>query len=1642
MKQPEPAAGAPVFFLSYARHSSGPDFWVRKFFDDMSGAIAGRPGRVPGATGGFFDGPPPARADALGTALVFVPLYSPQYFGNDGAAEEQRWFAAGRDAAAVDRHTVPVLWTPLPPWDSRREAGQAVAAVAVADAPWMRGRTTAYEQNGLRAMCRLGVYAEPYAEIVAALAALIVAAAGRALPPRAAAPAGPADPCGPGAGPKLVVSVLAPGEGVRWHPYSGAGHALPVAGLIAETAQRLGLPTRVVELADLGRDQAEPLVVLVDGTADDADVRAGIAALPPWAVPIVLPGARGAAPRGEVIDVLRAAARPGPAPVRRLDQLEQILPTALFQARNQYLKRLSRTWPRGGPRMSLRRDAYDRPATEEAMTGHEGQVITFYSYKGGTGRTMALANVAWILAANGHRVLVADWDLESPALHRFFGPFLDPQQVATTEGVANLLGEYAWAVVQDATDRPADWYREYARAERYAFSLNWTFPGAGTLDIMLAGRHNLDYAAHVAGLPWEAFYDLGGAQFLDALREEMKAHYDYVLIDSGTGLSDPADICTLHLPDVLVDCFTPASQGIEGAAEVARRVEGYEVPHSRSRRILPVLMRVDEGEKAKADAGRTLARRRFPELPKGMTDAERRAYWLTVEVPYRTFYAFEETLAAFGDEGGAHNTLLSAYEALTGYITGGAVTALPPMDESLRARIMARFNRKPAVADDVIVLRYAPEDEAWADWVRGVLAATGVRVADPAETPIASRLLLLVSPANREPEHDANALVLYLDDTGRLPDVPFEHWVSITGAGRAGAERRLLQLIGLDLADTTSGRSVLPRYPGDAPLVFNAPGRNTRFTGRDELLRRLRAQLRTGRGPVALHGRGGIGKTQLAVEYAHRFRGLYDVVWWVHAYPPQFVDVRFSELGRELGLPGEPSVPERAHAVRQWLQRAEARPGSGPPRWLLIFDNVEEYGDIAQHLPSGDGDVIVTTRRADLDDAVTPVEVGAFEPEESVEHLVRRVGPERITGAEAAQVARTVDHVPIFVALAGALLADAGSPPAAFLADLVRAGPDAGTGGYWDLSLQRLRDDSPGAFRLLQLTAVLAPEISFELVHGDQVARVVARHDEQVAAQLAVRSSERGIAVGLVQRLNRHALLKLDQPSRQVQVHRLLQATLLARLSDDEREEVRAEAHLLLAGSRPRGDVEDPDVRQVLRVLWPHLDSSNAVESDHPAVRQLVVDRLHSIWLEGGYEQGLRYAERADESWTARLVARPPGDAPARELQAQLLQVRGIRANLLRSLGRFEESRRLSEETLAGQESVLGARHPHTIATAGGYGADLRALGRYREALERDRETYDASVDEFGRDDRHSLIAANNLATSHRLSGDFRRALELDQETYQTWLYTVGRGHPRTLLSAGNLARDQRDAGEYGESAALLRLVLADYWDLYGSESRGTLTTQVSLAVSLRGAGELAEAAELVEEAWSRLRERFGDGHPDTALARLSRAATGQTRPAAERASVELLAVESSLADIFGAGHPYVLAARVNRAVALWSEDQQLAGRDLASSTAAALEAGLGPEHPFVLAAVSNAAVLSVAGSHDERDRARLEQAIGRLRAVLGEEHPDVLRSRANLALTRPGRGVEQAVARLADRVGRLHPSVESLAAGHHVCRILDPHPY
>lgn len=294
--------------------------------------------------------------------------------------------------------------------------------------------------------------------------------------------------------------------------------------------------------------------------------------------------------------------------------------------------------------------AAELAAQREAEQDRQGRVITFYSYKGGTGRTMALANTAWILAANGFRVLTVDWDLEAPGLAKFFHPFLDPAVLAGTTGMMDLIAEYREEALRPV-EHEEGWHLDFARVHPHALSLSWPlFPGGGSLDFLSAGQFNRDYSEAVTHLDWDIFYDrFDGGQFFDALKADMSKRYDYVLIDSRTGLSDIAEICTVQMPDDLVVCFTLSDQSIDGASRIAQHI--HDRYRERGIRILPVPMRIDEGEKEKADAGRALARIRFDGLPAGLSGEELAHYWGSVEIPYRPFYAYEEILATFGDQG-------------------------------------------------------------------------------------------------------------------------------------------------------------------------------------------------------------------------------------------------------------------------------------------------------------------------------------------------------------------------------------------------------------------------------------------------------------------------------------------------------------------------------------------------------------------------------------------------------------------------------------------------------------------------------------------------------------------------------------------------------------------------------------------------------------------------------------------------------------------------------------------------------------------------------------------------------------------------------------------------------------------------------
>ena len=1306
----------------------------------------------------------------------------------------------------------------------------------------------------------------------------------------------------------------------------------------------------------------------------------------------------------------------------------------------------------------------------------EGKIITFYSYKGGAGRTMALANVAWILASNGLKVLVADWDLDSPGLHKYFHPFLDREKITVTPGVIDLISDYAWAATSDE-DRPGDWHLPYAQILRHAVSVNWQlFPGNGTLDFVSAGRQDRNYAAAVASVDWDDFYErLGGGQFFDALRANMKEHYDFTLIDSQAGLTDVADICTVHLPDILVDCFTLSDQSIEGAAGVARSID--QRYHDRNIRILPVPMRIDDAEREKLDVGRAVARAKFEHLPNGMTEEEANAYWALVEIPYRAFYAFEELLAAFGDSPGSPLSLLASFERLTSVITEGRVTALPPLDEGIRREYREAFTRRARPLPADVYLSYATEDRMWADWIAAVLVQAGFRVrkqsaSGPAGSSAkdeavraaeaASRTVAIVSAAYlRSPQAlGVREAMAFADPAGvnrRLVPVrvagdvrmtePFAERavVDLTRRDAGQAAEEILKALGRRprLADHAADPVPRePRYPRTVPPVWNAPTRNAAFTGRSDVLERLRDQLAGSSTavvlPHALYGYGGVGKTQVALEYAHRYMADYDVVWWIPSEQQELVIPAFAELATRLGLRVSDSLADAAATAREALRR-----GTPYTRWLLIFDNANEPGELEAHFPGGPGHVLVTSRNPAWSRVAQPLEIDVFTRPEALKHLRGRVPA--LTDEDADRVADALGDLPLAIEQAGAWLAETGMPASEYVQQLdvqsavVRAlsrpldypTPVAAT---WRIAFDRLKEQSPGAARLLELCAFFAPEpISLSLLYSDQMISSLVQFDPRL--------KERIVLGQLIRQIDRYSLAKIDRGNNSIQVHRLVQAVIRSEMeTQSDRDDAMHEVHLILIGARPQqGDTDDPENWGRYDWIWPHLAASEAYRCDQEETRQLLIDRVRYLWKRGELEAALEFGQRIEELWRERLG---PDDS-------QTLSLRFHLASVLRTQGRYAEALAEDTDILTRQRALLSDAHPRTLQTAGSMAGDLRGLGKFRQALELDQQTYDRLKEIFGDDAPTALSAANNLAVDLRLVGDCFQALQLDQDTLNRRQSILGPNHPYSLHSASMLARDLREAGDFAGSTELLRETYARYRTVLGEDGISTLRTAKSLAVSLRKVGEIDEAYRLSQETRQRYLQHYPPEHPDVLACQLNLACDLSAR--GDNASAH--AIASEVHEVYqrtlGVGHPFTLAAANNVSIYLRGAGSVQEAMTLAESTFRALRESLGEEHPYTLSCAANLAnCLHDRGQFSAAENLQRE-TISRLRRTLGDLHPDTLAAQGNLAVTLRASGrtddataLRQQVATPMARVlGEDHPNLAALRRRELLNRDLEPQP-
>ncbi|MDT3400417.1 FxSxx-COOH system tetratricopeptide repeat protein [Streptomyces sp. B1866] len=826
------------------------------------------------------------------------------------------------------------------------------------------------------------------------------------------------------------------------------------------------------------------------------------------------------------------------------------------------------------------------------------------------------------------------------------------------------------------------------------------------------------------------------------------------------------------------------------------------------------------------------------------------------------------------------------------------------------------------------------------------------------------------------------------------------------------------------------------RRAGDPPPIWgNVPPRNNNFTGRQELLdalhQRLSAEGTAAVLPEALHGLGGVGKSQIALEYVHQHAADFDAVWWIAAERPEQIRQSLVHLAERFGLRTGEAANTAVPSVLDAL-----RTGRPYRNWLLVFDNAEEVETVRAFFPaSGPGRVLVTSRNGQWSRVARTVEVDVFDRGESIE-LLRRRGPELPPG-QADRVAETLGDLPLAIEQAAAWLSETGMPVDEYLHvfederadfstrrhELLAAGvpvdyPEP-VAAAWNMSLRRLSERHPGALQLLRVCSFFAPEpISRRLLTGVRGVTLPPELTEVLQDPIKLGHA--------IREINRYALIKINHQSNTIELHRLVQAVLAGQLSPQQQAEMRHCAHVLLAHGDPN-EVKPFNWGRYADLLS-HVRASRAMDCEDKWVRHMVRNLVRFLFVWGDHEGALEFGTQVRENWLEKLG----------EDSEETLAVARTLGHVLTVLGRYQEARDLNNRTLELLRATVGDEHENTLVTIGMVAKDARYQGDYTRSLELEHVRWSAFRRLFGPDEPFTAAAANDYALTLRGLGEFTEARRISQSARDSAAVNLGENASITLVLEANLAADMRESGDYLAARALLEGTMA--------RVRRTLPEHAPVAVAIlrvlgvvrRKAGDYEGGMACTRDALERYRLRYRE--PDLLITLTELNLSMDLRCAADLDGARELGHKAltDLRAMLGPGHPAALTAATDLAVTLRLLGEAEEARALNRETLPVVTGTLGARHPATLATAIN-----LAGDHyalaEYQEARRLDtETLESCRSKLGEDHPTTLSCALNLSAdlraTGDGGAAEElfqdALARLRRALGPGHPAVVAAARG------------
>jgi tetratricopeptide (TPR) repeat protein len=643
------------------------------------------------------------------------------------------------------------------------------------------------------------------------------------------------------------------------------------------------------------------------------------------------------------------------------------------------------------------------------------------------------------------------------------------------------------------------------------------------------------------------------------------------------------------------------------------------------------------------------------------------------------------------------------------------------------------------------------------------------------------------------------------------------------------------------------------QWPTPDQTISNLPARNPLFTGRDRLLASLSQQL-TARGAVtatqakAIHGLGGIGKTQLVLEYAYRHAGDYDLMWWIGADESAAIPEQLVALARRLGIPEESSQAETVATLLDELRHHN--------RWLLVFDNADEPRELHRFWPpAGGGHILITSRNSSWTGLAATIPVEVLTRPEAIEFLRQRA---RLAGQAAEALAEALGDLPLALEQASAYMDETSTAPGEYL-DMLRnrgrellalgrpATSEQTIATVWEVSLRRIRMTIPSAEDLLTFCASFGPD--------DLPRRLVQDYSLVLPKPLAALVQDKLAFQQAVGALRRYSLITVTADA--FSMHRLVQVVVRGKLEPEQQNQWAVTAARVLLEALPE-DVHDFDAWPWAARLLPHVISATAsqdVEESAPVVTVRLLNRV-SMYLTARSELDLA----RDLAERSLRIAEAESSVNHLDTAASLYSL----ALVLHAQGNPSRARSLHERALAIRETLLGTTHLDTGLSLNDLALVLEDQGELDTAQRLQERALEIREMHRGAMHPHTAASLNNLANILQKQGDLDRARTLHERALGIREANFGQNHPYIAQSLHSLAAISAAEGNLARAQSLLERALIAYETQVGRDSLDSALTLHNLALIMAAQGNVTAAQATLERALTIYETRLGHDHPDT----------------------------------------------------------------------------------------------------------------------------------------------------------------------------------